>query len=94
MLAFVYFWAFEVSRGWTPGKKLLGMRVHGPDGAAKPTVRQSAIRNAFVLLTIIPLMGHWLVLVASIVIAATIYSSPTEQGQHDQFAGGTLVIRD
>ena len=91
LLAFAYVVAFEVSQGWTLGKKLLGMQVHGPSGAAKPTVRQSAVRNAFILLVIIPYVGGLLVIVACIVIAATIQSSPTKQGKHDQFAGGTLV---
>ena len=93
LLAFVFFVAFEVSRGWTPGKRVLGLRVHGPGEAAKPTVHQSAIRNSFTLLAIVPLIGEVLVLVAGIVIAATIQSSPTEQGQHDKFAGGTRVVR-
>ncbi|OOK77819.1 RDD family protein [Mycobacterium kansasii] len=85
--------AFEVSQGWTLGKKLLGMRVHGPPGAEKPTVRQSAVRNLFTLLAIIPFVGELLVLVAGIVIAATIQSSPTKQGKHDEFAGGTHVVK-
>ncbi len=93
LLAFVFFVAFEVSRGWTPGKRLLGLRVHGPAEAAKPTVQQAAIRNSFTLLAIVPVIGEVLVLVAGIVIAATIQSSPTEQGQHDKFAGGTLVVK-
>ena len=64
LLAFAYVVAFEVSQGWTLGKKLLGMQVHGPSGAAKPTVRQSAVRNAFILLVIIPYVGGLLVIVA------------------------------
>lgn len=79
LLAFVFFVAFEVSRGWTPGKRLLGLRVHGPADAAKPTVHQAAIRNSFTLLAIVPVIGEVLVLVAGIVIAATIQSSPTSR---------------
>lgn len=93
LLAFSYFVAFEVSQGWTLGKKLLSMRVRGPAGAEKPTVRQSAVRNLFTLLAIIPFMGEVLVLVCGIVIAATIQSSPTKQGKHDEFAGGTHVVK-
>ena len=55
LLTFVYFVAFEVSIGSTPGKKLLGLSVHGPGGAPKPTAAQSAIRNSWTLLPIIPL---------------------------------------
>ena len=43
LLTFIYFLAFEISQGWTPGKKLLGLRVHGPGGAAKPTA--AAVRD-------------------------------------------------
>ena len=39
LLMFIYFVAFEVTQGWTPGKKLLGLRVLGPGGAPKPTPR-------------------------------------------------------
>ena len=94
LLTFVYFVGFEVYKGWTPGKRLLGMHVRGAAGAAKPTVRQSAIRNAFTLLAVIPLIGQWLALVAGLVIAVTIYSSTTKQGQHDTFAGGTQVVKN
>lgn len=30
LLTFIYFVAFEVTQGWTPAKKLLGLSVHGP----------------------------------------------------------------
>ncbi|WP_166904700.1 RDD family protein [Mycobacterium sp. DL440] len=93
LLMFVYYVAFEVSMGATPGKKLLGLAVHGPGTAAKPTAAQSAIRNAFTLLTIIPWVGGLLAVVAMIIIAVTISSSPTKQGKHDELAGGTQVVR-
>ncbi len=54
LLTFVYFVAFETTQGGTIGKKLLGLSVHGAGGAAKPTAQQSAIRNSWTLLTIIP----------------------------------------
>jgi uncharacterized RDD family membrane protein YckC len=79
LLTFVYFVAFEVTQGWTPGKKLLGLSVHGPAGAAKPDARQSAIRNAFTVLTIIPFVGGLLAFIAIVVIAVTINGSPTSR---------------
>jgi uncharacterized RDD family membrane protein YckC len=94
LLTFIYFVAFEVTKGWTPGKKLFGMRVRGPGGAAKPSLPQSAIRNAFTLLAIIPYVGGLLAAIAYFVIAYTIHTSPTKQGKHDQLAGGTQVVRD
>ena len=92
-LSFLYFVAFEVSIGSTPGKKLLGLSVRGPGGAPKPTPGQSAIRNSWTLLPIIPFVGGLLGVVAIIVIAVTISGSPTKQGKHDELAGGTQVLR-
>jgi uncharacterized RDD family membrane protein YckC len=94
LLMFVYFIAFETGQGWTPGKKLLGLGVHGPGGAAKPTLQQSAIRNVWTLLPIVPFVGGLLAFVAIIVIAVTINSSPTKQGKHDELAGGTQVVKN
>ena len=92
-LTFIYFVAFEVSIGSTPGKKLLGLSVRGPGGAPKPTPGQSAIRNSWTLLPIIPFVGGLLGIVAIIVIAVTISGSPTKQGKHDELAGGTQVVK-
>ncbi|MCF6388524.1 RDD family protein [Mycobacterium sp. MBM] len=92
-LTFVYFVAFETTQGWTPGKKVLGLSVHGPGGAGKPSLQQSAVRNAFTLLPIIPFVGGLLGVIAILVIAVTINSSPTKQGKHDELAGGTQVLK-
>jgi uncharacterized RDD family membrane protein YckC len=93
LLMFLYFLAFESTQGWTPGKKLLGLSVHGPGGAAKPDLQQAAIRNVWTLLNIVPFVGGLLTLIAVIVIAVTINSSPTKQGKHDELAGGTQVVK-
>jgi uncharacterized RDD family membrane protein YckC len=92
LLMFAYFVAFETAQGWTPGKRVLGVRVHGPGGAPKPTAQQAAIRNAWTLFPIIPFVGGLLAFVAMIVIAVTISGSPTKQGKHDDLAGGTQVV--
>lgn len=93
LLTFIYFVAFEVTQGWTPAKKILGLAVHGPGGAPKPNVQQSAIRNSFTLLSVIPYLGGLLAFIAYIVIAVTINNSPTKQGKHDELAGGTQVVK-
>ncbi|MBJ7386295.1 MAG: RDD family protein, partial [Mycolicibacterium sp.] len=92
-LAFGYFVLFEVTQGWTPGKKVLGLHVRGAGGFAKPDLKQSAIRNAFTLLPIVPFVGGLLGVVAMLVIAVTISGSPTRQGKHDELAGGTAVLK-
>ena len=93
VLTFVYYVALEVTQGATLGKKLLGLSVRGPGGAAKPTAAQSAIRNSWTLLPIIPFIGGLLGVVAIVVIAVTINGSPTKQGKHDELAGGTQVVK-
>ena len=67
--------------------------MHGPGGAPKPTAQQSAIRNSWTLLPIIPFIGGLLGFIAIIVIAVTINGSPTKQGKHDELAGGTQVVK-
>ena len=64
VLMFAYFVAMEVTQGRTVGKMALGLSVHGPGGAPKPDVKQSAIRNAFTLLTVIPYLGGLLAFIA------------------------------
>lgn len=93
LLMFVYFVALEVTQGASLGKKILGLSVRGAGGAPKPDVKQSAIRNSFTLLPIIPYIGGLLAFVAYLVIAITINGSPTKQGKHDELAGGTQVVK-
>jgi uncharacterized RDD family membrane protein YckC len=93
VLMFGYFVLLEDNYGASLGKKLLGLTVHGPGGAPKPDLKQSAIRNSFTLLAVVPYLGHFLAVIAYIVIAVTISSSPTKQGKHDELAGGTQVVK-
>lgn len=93
VLTYGYFVLFEVTQGATPAKRLLGLAVHGPDGVSKPTLGQSAVRNSFTVLAVLPYLGPLLAFVAYVVIAVTISGSPTKQGKHDELAGGTRVVR-
>jgi uncharacterized RDD family membrane protein YckC len=94
VLMFGYFVLFEVTHGTSLGKRLLGLKVLGAHGAPTPSFTQSAIRNSFTLLAVIPyFIGHLLAVVAYIVIGATISGSPTKQGKHDELAGGTQVVK-
>jgi hypothetical protein len=54
---------------------------------------QSAVRNAFQLLWIVPYdIGSWVVVIAWIVVCVSIDRSPTKRGIHDSWAGGTRVV--
>lgn len=93
VLMFGYFVLLEVTQGASLGKRLLGLSVLGPGGRPKPDVSQSAIRNSFTLLAVVPYLGPLLAFIAYILIAVTINASPCKQGRHDDLAGGTQVIK-
>ncbi|MFZ2175516.1 MAG: RDD family protein, partial [Rhodococcus sp. (in: high G+C Gram-positive bacteria)] len=93
-----YFVYFETTKGQTPGKQLLKLRVVGASGGF-PTQQESLIRNSFYILSalgslpFIGLLFGLLGTIAAIVIGVTINSSPTKQGKHDELAGGTRVVQ-
>jgi len=87
----VYFAGCDAAFGATPGKRLLGLRVLGPDGG-RPTARQAVIRESFTLLGAVPFAGPVLALTAWVWIVLTIRSHPLGQGKHDILAGGTRLI--
>ena len=91
-IGFAYYVWLESSRGQTVGKMALGYRVVGPDGA-NPTPEVAAKRNAWMLLAIVPILGGLAQFVIAIVIGVTINSDPFKRGWHDNFAGGTAVVR-
>lgn len=95
VVGFATFVVLETTRGWTPGKKLLRLRVRGTGHDTKPTAREAAIRNSFVLLMIgdaVPVVGQWPWSIAFIAIGMSISASRTNQGIHDRLAGGTYVV--
>lgn len=94
-----YFTFMEHNRGQTVGKMLLKLETRGP-GGGRPTMEEALKRNGFVaigLLGIIPVIGFLsglLSLAAVIMIAVTINNnSATRRGWHDDFAGGTQVVK-
>jgi uncharacterized RDD family membrane protein YckC len=91
LLVFAYFVLADVVAGTTLGKRMLGLRVTGPDGG-RPDLRQAAVREAFTLVGAVPYVGPVLALAAWIVIGVTINASATGQGKHDDLAGGTRVV--
>ena len=88
-----YFAFMESSRGQTVGKMLLKLRTEGPNGG-NPTMEQALKRNAWMALSIVPIVGGLLQLGAAIYIMVTINNNTaTRQGWHDEFADGTRVIK-
>lgn len=87
-----YFAYMESSRGQTLGKMVMKLQTQGPDGQ-NPSFEVAAKRNAFYAIGIVPIVGGLLSLAATLYIAYTINQSSTHQGWHDEFAGGTKVIK-
>ncbi|WP_436796218.1 RDD family protein [Actinospongicola halichondriae] len=91
-LTFAYFTFLESSRGQTVGKMAVSIKVVGADGHP-PSLEVAARRNAWLLLPLVPVVGDIAQFVLVIVIAVTISSGPFNRGWHDNFAGGTAVVR-
>jgi uncharacterized RDD family membrane protein YckC len=87
-----YFAWMESSRGQTLGKMMLNVRTVAP-GGGNPSFEQAVKRNAWLALSVIPVFGWLLQLAAVIYIMVTINSSATNQGWHDEFADGTMVVK-
>jgi uncharacterized RDD family membrane protein YckC len=87
-----YYAYLESSRGQTLGKMVMKLKTEGPDGQ-NPSFEVAAKRNAFYALSIVPLIGALAQFAAVIYIAYTINESSTHQGWHDEFAGGTKVVK-
>lgn len=87
-----YFALMESNVGQTVGKMALGLKTEGPDGA-KPTLEQAIRRNAWYALGIVPVLGGLAQLGVAIFILVTISNSATNTGWHDEFAGGTRVVK-
>lgn len=92
ILELAYFVFLEQSRGQTLGKMAVSIKAVGP-GGANPTTGEAFKRNAWLLLSIIPVIGGLAWLGFAIAIAVTISNDPANRGIHDRFAGGTQVVR-
>jgi len=87
-----YFALMEAQLGQTVGKMLVGIKTEGPDGN-KPSLDQALKRNGWYAIAIIPWIGGLAQLGIAVYIAVTISNSQTRTGWHDEFAGGTRVVR-
>lgn len=93
LFGFLYFVVFEVFTGSAPGKRMFGLVIEGTGSEFHPTLMEAAIRNSFMLVALIPVVGLPLWVVAVILIGVTIHFSPEKLGIHDQLANGTQVVR-
>ena len=85
VLSYGYFVVMETTRGATVGKAAFSIEVKAAGG--KPTLAQSARRNAWMLLSIIPTtIGGLLNLGVAIALGVSINRDPAGRGFHDRFA--------
>ena len=92
LLGYGYAVWLEASRGQTVGKMALGLKTIGPDGRV-PTQAVALRRNAWLLFGLVPIIGGILSFVAAVAIGVTIANDPFKRGTHDNFAGGSAVVR-
>jgi uncharacterized RDD family membrane protein YckC len=92
LLGYGYAVWLEASRGQTVGKMAIGIKVIGPDGRI-PANDVALRRNAWLLLNLVPVLGGILSFVAAVAIGVTISNDPFKRGTHDNFAGGSAVVR-
>lgn len=92
VLTIGYFALMETNQGQTVGKMVMGLKTEGPNGG-KPTMEEATKRNVWYALAIIPAIGGLAQLAVAIYIAVTISNSATNTGWHDDFAGGTRVVK-
>jgi uncharacterized RDD family membrane protein YckC len=88
-LSYGYFVIMEATRGSTVGKAAFSIEVRAASG--RPTVEQTARRNSWMLLSIIPgTLGGLLGVVVAIALGVSISRDPAGRGFHDRFAGVVL----
>ena len=92
LVALGYLSVLESARGQTIGKMFLQLEVVGP-GGERPTIGEAALRNSWVLLSIIPWFGGLIQVIAAAAIGYSIHVSVTDDGWHDSLAGGTRVVK-
>jgi uncharacterized RDD family membrane protein YckC len=82
LIAGTYFVLFWSAAGQTPGMRLLGVRVRGPEGAT-PSIRRSVVRLVGLALAIVPLFAGFL----------PVLFTERRRGLPDMLAG-TVVLYD
>jgi uncharacterized RDD family membrane protein YckC len=89
LLSYGYFVIMEAARGSTVGKAAFSIEVRAAQG--RPTAAQTARRNSWMLLSIVPgTLGGLLGLVVAVALGVSISRDPAGQGFHDRFAGVVL----
>lgn len=91
LVGLAYFLGFEVYTGASPVKHLFGYEVRDSATGGKLTLEQSAKRQWWRIINIVPGIGSLIALVGMIVIGTSINPANQNIGSHDRWAGAEVV---
>lgn len=89
----LYVLGFETRTGGTPAKHIFGYQVRDIETRTKPTLEQSAKRNWWRLVNIVPGLGSLISFIGMIAIGSSIKDESGNIGSHDRWAGTEVVKR-
>ena len=98
VLYVAYFACLEATTGQTVGKRVMKVRVLGPDGGELASARRcGATSGRFGIAGVVPILGGLIGALASLAATVVILLGVTKdavgrRGWHDTFAGGTQVV--
>lgn len=87
-----YIIGFETRTGATPAKHMFGYEVRDVETKAKLSIEQSAKRNWWRLVNLVPGIGGLISFIGMIAIGTSIKSETGNRGSHDRWSG-TEVVR-
>lgn len=91
LVGLAYFLGFEVYTGASPVKHLFGYEVRDASTGGKLSLEQSAKRQWWRIINIVPGIGSLIALVGMIVIGVSINPANQNRGSHDRWAGAEVV---
>ncbi len=91
LIGLAYFIGFEVYTGATPVKHLFGYKVRDAATGENLSIEQSAKRNWWRIVNLVPFIGTLVAFVGMIVIGTSINPANGNVGVHDRWAGAEVV---
>lgn len=83
----LYVVGFETKTGATPAKHIFGYEVRDIETGAKPSIEQSAKRNWWRLVSLVPGLGGLISVIGMVAIGSSITPEKGNLGSHDRWAG-------
>lgn len=87
LVMLLYFIGFEIKTGATPAKHIFGYEVRDVETGRKPSIEQSAKRQWWRFVALLPGIGTLVAFIGMIVIGSSISPEKEYRGAHDRWAG-------